>query len=335
MSRSDTTVYRDEDADLTDLDGRTIAIIGYGNQGRAQGLNLRDSGVDDVIVGNRKDESWDRAEDDGFAVYTMAEASERADIVFFLVPDEVQPEVYRESVEPNLDAGDLLNFASGYNITYGFIDPPADVDVVMVAPRMIGETVRELYNEGDGAPALMAVERDASGEASDVALALAKGIGSTRSGVIESDFESETITDLMTEQALFPVVVNALRSKYEAEVEAGVAPETVLMEQYLSRELSHIFEKAATMGLVEQMPLHSRTSQYGQLRFAEEFDADPIREFMHERLNEIRNGTFATEWTTEQRANYPQFRRLHEQYRNVEMFQIEQETIDRFDLRDE
>jgi len=335
MSRSDTTVYRDEDADLTDLDGRTIAIIGYGNQGRAQGLNLRESGVDDVIVGNRKDESWDRAEDDGFAVYTMAEAIERADIVFFLVPDEVQPQVYRESVEPNLEAGDLLNFASGYNITYGFIDPPADVDVVMVAPRMIGETVRELYNEGDGAPALMAVERDASGEASDVALALAKGIGSTRSGVIESDFESETITDLMTEQALFPVVVNALRSKYEAEVEAGVAPETVLMEQYLSRELSHIFEKAATMGLVEQMPLHSQTSQYGQLRFAEEFDADPIREFMHERLHEIRNGTFATEWTTEQRANYPQFRRLHEQYRNMEMFQIEQETIDRFDLRDE
>jgi ketol-acid reductoisomerase len=335
MSRSDTTVYRDEDADLTDLDGRTIAIIGYGNQGRAQGLNLRDSGVDDVIVGNRKDESWKRAEDDGFAVYTMAEAVERADIVFFLVPDEVQPRVYRESVEPNLEAGDLLNFASGYNITYGFIDPPADVDVVMVAPRMIGETVRELYNEGDGAPALMAVERDASGEASDVALALAKGIGSTRSGVIESDFESETITDLMTEQALFPVVVNALRSKYEAEVEAGVAPETVLMEQYLSRELSHIFKKAATMGLVEQMPLHSQTSQYGQLRFAEEFDADPIREFMHERLHEIRNGTFATEWTTEQRANYPQFRRLHEQYRNMEMFQIEQETIDRFDLRDE
>jgi ketol-acid reductoisomerase len=335
MSRSDTTVYRDEDADLTDLDGRTIAMIGYGNQGRAQGLNLRDSGVDDVIVGNRKDESWKRAEDDGFAVYTMAEAIERADIVFFLVPDEVQPRVYRESVEPNLEAGDLLNFASGYNITYGFIDPPADVDVVMVAPRMIGETVRELYNEGDGAPALMAVERDASGEASDVALALAKGIGSTRSGVIESDFESETITDLMTEQALFPVVVNALRSKYEAEVEAGVAPETVLMEQYLSRELSHIFKKAATMGLVEQMPLHSQTSQYGQLRFAEEFDADPIREFMHERLHEIRNGTFATEWTTEQRANYPQFRRLHEQYRNMEMFQIEQETIDRFDLRDE
>jgi len=334
MSRSDTTVYRDEDADLTDLDGRTIAIIGYGNQGRAQGLNLRESGVDDVIVGNRKDESWKRAEDDGFAVYTMAEAIERADIVFFLVPDEVQPRVYRESVEPNLEAGDLLNFASGYNITYGFIDPPADVDVVMVAPRMIGETVRELYNEGDGAPALMAVERDASGEASDVALALAKGIGSTRSGVIESDFESETITDLMTEQALFPVVVNALRSKYEAEVEAGVAPETVLMEQYLSRELSHIFEKAATMGLVEQMPLHSRTSQYGQLRFTDEFDREPLEEFMAERLEEIESGKFADEWAEEQADGFPEFERLREFYDSYDMIRDEQATMDKLDLRE-
>lgn len=335
MPRSDTTVYRDEDADLSVLADRTVAIIGYGNQGRAQGLNLRDSGVEDVIVGNREDDSWEQAEEDGFPVYTMAEATDRADVVFLLVPDEVQPEIFQESIEPNLEAGDVLNFASGYNITYGFIDPPATVDVVMVAPRMIGTTVRELYEEGNGAPALLAVDQDASGEARDVALALAKGIGSTRSGVIDSDFESETITDLMTEQALVPVFVNALRAKYEAEVAAGIAPETVLMEQYLSREMSHIWEKAATQGLIEQLELHSQTSQYGQLRFSQEFDNEPIREFMNERLREIRNGRFATEWTSEQQAGYPQLGRLYEMFRSEEQFQVEQETIDRFDLREE
>jgi ketol-acid reductoisomerase len=264
MSHSDTTVYTDADADLSHLEGRTVAIVGYGNQGRAQALSLRDSGVENVVVGNRADASRDRAEDDGFFVCTMAEAADCADVVFLLVPDEVQPEVYRESIEPGLDSGDVLNFASGYNITYGFIEPPADVDVVMVAPRMIGTTVRELYEEGNGAPALLAVEQDASGEATEVALALAGGIGCTRAVVTDSDFESETVTDPMTEQALLPVFVSALRAKYET----GVAPETVLMEQYLSREISHIWEQAATQGPIEQLTLHSQTSQYGQLRFS-------------------------------------------------------------------
>ncbi len=335
MSTSDTTVYRESDADLSVLEEKTIAIIGYGNQGRAQGLNLRDSGVEEIIVGNRKDESWDQAEQDGFPVYPIDEAVGRSDIVFVLVPDEVQPDVYRESIEPSLESGDLLNFASGYNITYGFIKPPEDIDVVMVAPRMIGETVRELYKQGDGAPALLAVEQDASGDALEIALGVAKGIGATRSGVIDSEFEAETITDLMSEQVLFPIVINLLQAKYEAEVAAGLAPETVLMEQYLSQEISHIFEKAGTMGLIEQLVLHSQTSQYGQLRFADEFDAEPIREFMNERLTEIQNGKFATEWTAEQQAGYPQYRRLFEQYRNTEMFESEQSIIDEFGLREE
>jgi len=334
MSHSDTTVYREEDADLSPLDDRTIAIIGYGNQGRAQGLNLRDSGIEDIIIGNRQDASWEQAEEDGFPVYAMDEAAERADIIFLLIPDEVQPEIYRESIKPNLETGDMLNFASGYNITYGFIEPPTDVDVVMVAPRMIGETVRNLYEEGDGAPALIAVDQNATGEAKEVALGLAKGIGSTRSGVIDSEFESETITDLMSEQVMFPLIINLLQAKFEIEVEAGLAPETVLMEEYLSKEISHIFEKSATMGLIEQLSLHSQTSQYGQLRFADEFDDEPIREFMRNRLNEIQNGKFATEWTAEQQAGYPQYRRLYKQYRNSEMFQIEQSMIDQFDLRD-
>jgi len=335
MSRTETPVYYDADADLSVLDGRTVAIVGYGNQGRSQALNLRDSGVADVIVGNRKDTSWETAESDGFDVYPVAEAAERADVIFFLVPDEVQPEVYEADIERNLEPGDVLNFASGYNITYGFVDPPGDVDVVMVAPRMIGSVVRELYEAGSGAPALMAVEQDATGDAADVALAIGKGIGATRSGVVEADFETETITDLMTEQALFPVFLNALITKYEVELAAGVPPEVILLEQYLSREMSHIFEKAATQGLVEQLGLHSRTSQYGQLRFTEAFDREPLEAFMTDRLNDIRTGRFATEWTNEQDAGYPEFDRLHECYENHRMIRDEQTTMDTFGLREE
>lgn len=335
MVETDTTVYYDEDADLSPLEGRTVAIVGYGNQGRAQALNMRESGVDDVIVGNREDASWEQAEADGFPVYTTAEAAERADVLFFLVPDEIQPRVYEEAIAPNLSAGDVVNFASGYNITYDFIDPADDVDVVMVAPRMIGTTVRELYEAGRGAPAFVAVHQDASGEAHDVALAIAKGIGATRSGAIEGDFETETITDLMTEQALIPVFFHALMAKFEIEREAGVPPEAILMEQYLSREMSFIFEKAATQGFVEQLDLHSQTSQYGQLEGVDSFDGSPIREFMRETYEEIDNGKFATEWTNEQAAGYPALKRLYKKYREIDMIEVEQKTLDELDLREE
>jgi len=335
MSRTETPVYYDADADLSVLEGRTVAIVGYGNQGRAQALNMRDSGVSDVIVGNREDASWEEAEADGFDVYPTAEAAERADVIFLLVPDEVQPEVYEREIEPALEAGDVLNFASGYNVTYGYIEPPEDVDVVMLAPRMIGDVVRELYEEGKGAPALLAVEQDASGEAKAVSLALAKAIGATRSGAVEADFETETITDLMTEQALLPAFVNALFTKYEVELEAGIPPEIILLEQYLSREMSHIWEKAATQGLMEQLDLHSRTSQYGQLRFTDEFDREPLEEFMAERLEEIESGKFADEWAEEQADGFPEFERLREFYDSYDMIRDEQATMDKLDLREE
>lgn len=335
MSRTGTPVYYDADGDLSELADRTIAIVGYGNQGRAQALNLRDSGVSDVIVGNREDASWDAAESDGFEVYRIPDAAERADVVFLLIPDEAQPDVYGDLVESHLAPGDVLTFASGYNITYGFIEPPERVDVVLVAPRMIGRVVRELYQDGRGAPALLAVEQDATGGALDVALALAKGIGSTRSGVLETDFETETLIDLMTEQALVPVFLNALLTKYEVERAAGVPPEIILLEQYLSREVAAVFEKAATRGLIEQLTLHSRTSQYGQLRFTEAFDREPLREFMAERLEGIRTGRFAAEWTMEQEAGFPEFRTLLQRYESHDMIRDEQATMDKLGLREE
>jgi len=333
MSHNNTTVYYEDDANLSALEDRVIAVIGYGNQGRAQARNLADSGVDDIIVGNRKDSSWDQAQEDGFDVYTMDEAAGRADVIFFLIPDEVQPEVYEEQIEPNLDPGDIINFASGYNISYDFIQPDIDVDVIMVAPRMIGTLVRELFEEGRGAPAFMAVEQDASGQAQDVALGIAHGIGATRSGVIEGDFEMETVTDLMTEQALFPIFVHALMAKYEVEREAGLPAEAVIMEQYLSREMAYIFERAATEGLIEQLSLHSQTSQYGQLTGIEAFDGSPIREYMEETLRQIQTGEFATEWTLEQQAGYPTMKKLRKKYSDTEMIEAEQATLDKFGLR--
>jgi ketol-acid reductoisomerase len=236
----ESNIYAEGDADLGVLDDKAIAIIGYGNQGRSQALNLRDSGLE-VIIGNREDSSWEEAKEDGFDIYDMSEATERADVVFLLLPDEVAPEIYEEKIAPNLSAGDVLNFASGYNITYNFIEPSDDIDVIMIAPRMIGTTVREMYVEGDGAPSFMAVNQDASGEAKERALALSKGIGSTRSGVIEGSFEMETKLDLLNEQFLAPVIFNAMMAKYEVELEDGIPPAAILLEMYLSKEYSHTF----------------------------------------------------------------------------------------------
>lgn len=329
----ETPVYHDEEASLSPLDGRTVAVVGYGNQGRAQARNMADSGVD-VIVGNRSDDARRQAREDGFDVYPIAEATARADVVVLLIPDEVQPEVFGRDIDPGLEAGDTLVFASGYNVTYDFLDLPADVDVVLVAPRMIGAVVRELYEDGRGAPALLAVEQDASGAARARALAVAKAIGATRSGVVETDFETETRTDLLSEQGLFPVFAAALLARFEVESEAGIPPAVTLLESYLSREMAHIFEKCATEGLVSQMDLHSRTSQYGQLLGLDAFDREPIRAFMRERLDAIDSGEFATDWAAERATGSPRLKSLRRQYETSEFVETEQATLDVFGLRD-
>lgn len=330
--RPDTRIYYDEDTSLAPVSDETIAIIGYGNQGRSQALNLRDSGHEHVIVGNREDASLERAREDGFDVGSMAEAAERADVVFFLVPDEVMPQIFEEAIAPGLAEGNAVNFASGYNVTYGFIEPPADIDVIMVAPRMIGEAVRETYLNGEGAPALVGVEQDASGHAWDRALALAKGIGATRSGAIESSFEQETIVDLLSEQAMGPILFNAMRAKYELELEAGIPPEIILTELYLSREAAHVRQKMAELGIVGQLSLHSRTSQYGQLSRGQEFSKEDLKSFMRDQLEGIQDGSFAREWKVEQEAGYPAFERLLKQAWESEFIRDEQRTMERLGL---
>lgn len=301
--------YYEKDADLGELAGKTLAVLGYGNQGRAQALNLRDSGVR-VIVGSVRDESYAKASEDGFETLVLAEAAQRADILMLLVPDEVQREVYERELQARLRPGQALCFAHGYNIRYGLIRPPETVDVIMVAPRMIGVNVRNAYLAGGGVPAYLAVAKDATGRARARALALAKGIGATRAGVIECTFQQETDLDLFMEQGLWPLIVRAFVQGYEFLVESGFPPEMVALEMYGSGEAAEIFSQMARTGFFRQMSFHSHTSQYGTLTRQERLDAGFFRSAMRAALEEIGDGSFAREWAAEQQKGYPVFEGL-------------------------
>ncbi len=302
-------VLHDDDADLAYLHDKTVAIIGYGNQGRAQALNLRDSGVR-VIVGAIRDATADEAQRDGFTVVPIPDAVVQADVLALLIPDEVQRDVYQQQIAPRLRPGHVLDFAHGYNIHFGLIQPPQDIDVIMVAPRMIGINVRQSFEHGRGVPAYVAVAHDASGYAREIALAWAKGIGATRAGVLETTFAQETELDLFAEQGVWPIIMRDLLLSYEVLVEAGFPPEMVALELYGSGEAGEIFKQMAKVGIINQMRLHSHTSQYGTLSRGPRMLPDETRQRLRDALAEIRSGRFAEEWTQEQAAGYPRFERL-------------------------
>lgn len=292
-------IYYDNDGNIEVIKDKVIAIIGYGNQGRSQALNMWDSGVKNIIVGSVRDTSWNTANDDGFPVYSIAEASKKADIIFLLIPDEVAPEIYEKEIAPNLTAGNVVNFSSGYNITYGFIKPAADLDVIMVAPRMIGKGVRETYENGTGFPTFVVVQQDATGSAKEIAVGLAKALGSTKCGAIEVTFNDETYLDLMSEQAVWPLIMAVITEAFDLmNKKMGHPAEAVLTELYLSKEPMIMMEKMADVGIFKQLPFHSRTSQYGQLSRYQKVDTTYIRKFLEEQYESITNGAFAKEWET-------------------------------------
>ncbi len=306
-----TKVYYESDADLGVLRDRTVGIIGYGNQGRAQALNLRDSGITPVI-GVRKDETRDRAAEDGFATADVADTAAQCDVLMILIPDEVMPEVFETAIRPHLNAGDVISFATGYNVAFGLLTPPDNVDVVMVAPRMIGEGVRDTYVEGSGFPSFVGVHQDATGNALAVCLAIAKGIGTTRSGALELTFAQEAELDLFTEQGFGPAFGQVLMASMQTLIDAGYPEEAVLIELLLSGEFAYSMEKIRELGFFKQMELHSTTSQYGSMTRGMRFIIPELHEKLGEVLNEITSGDFAREWTAEQEAGHPMLKQLRE-----------------------
>ena len=313
--------FFDDDGDLSLLDGKVVCVFGYGNQGRSQALNMSDNNVE-VIVGSRSDSSAEQARADGLAVYPIAEAAQRADVLFLLVPDEVMPDIYEEAIEANLKEGDTLVFASGYNIHFGYIKPPATVDVVMIAPRMIGKGVRDTFLSGTGYPSLIGVHQDASGEALARTIALSKAVGSTRMGVTMSSFEEETVVDLFAEHW---GVLYAVRRAYEVLREAGCSPEAILLELYASGEGVETARAYRDIGLWHQITLHSRTSQYGQEVVAalspEQEEAD--KRHLRGLVDNIKNGAFAKQWHDEQQNGAKTMSRVRERNLTHPMIQEE------------
>ncbi len=299
-------LYYDQDADAKYLDGKTVAIIGYGSQGHAHALNLHDSGVNVVVGLYEGSSSWAKAEADGLTVKTVAEAAQAADVVMILLPDTVQAKVYAESIAPHLKAGDTLMFAHGFNIRYQQIKPPADVDVTMIAPKAPGHRVRELYTEGAGTPALLAVEQNASGHAKEQALAYAKALGATRAGVIETTFAEETETDLFGEQTVLCGGVTALiKAGFETLVKAGYQPEIAYFE--CLHELKLIVDLIYQGGMSYMWYSVSDTAEHGGYHGGERLVTEETKAEMQKMLEEIQNGTYAQNWIAENQVGRPEF----------------------------
>lgn len=306
-----TTLYYEKDAKPEYLKDHTIAILGYGSQGHAHALNLHDSGYK-VIVGLRPDSSSvDKAIKAGLTVTSIEAAAQEADVIMLLLPDTAQKAIYEAEVAPHLTKGDVLMFAHGFNIRYGLITPPADVDVIMVAPKGPGHLVRRTFSEGGGVPALIAVHQDASGHAKDIALAYAHGVGGTRAGVLETTFTEETETDLFGEQAVLCGGVSALvRAGYETLVEAGYQPESAYFE--CLHELKLIVDLMYEQGITGMRYSISDTAEYGDLTRGSRIITEAVKHEMKEVLAEIQDGRFAAEWVKENEIGRPRYRELKE-----------------------
>lgn len=305
-------IYYDSDADLSYLKGKKVAIVGYGIQGRGQGLNLRDSGVEVIIAQRKGGKNYTRALEDGFGPVTAEEAAKEADVLQILAQDHLQAEIYETSIRPYLKPGKALLFSHGFNIHFGYIKPPKEIDVYMVAPKGPGALVRSQFVEGGGVPCLVAIHQNASGKALPLALAHAKAIGGTRAGVIETNFREETETDLFGEQSVLCGGLSELiRAGFETLVEAGYAPEMAYFE--CLHEVKLIVDAMFTNGISGMHRRVSDTAEYGDYTRGKRVVGKASREEMKKILKEIQSGSFAKEWMEENKSGRPNFNRHREE----------------------
>lgn len=299
-------IYYQEDCNLSLLEGKTIAVIGYGSQGHAHALNLKEAGCNVIVGLYEGSRSWKKAEEQGFEVYTAAEASKKADVIMILINDEKQAAMYKESIAPNLRPGVMLMFAHGFAIHFGQIVPPKDVDVTMIAPKAPGHTVRSEYQRGRGTPCLVAVYQDATGKAMDMALAYGQGIGGARAGILETTFRVETETDLFGEQAVLCGGVCALmKAGFETLVEAGYAPENAYFE--CVHEMKLIVDLIYESGFAGMRYSISNTAEYGDYITGPKIVTDETKKAMKKILSDIQDGSFAKEWLLENQVGCPHF----------------------------
>ena len=299
-------MFYEKDTNLGLLQGKKIAVIGFGSQGHAHALNLHESGVDVIVGLYEGSKSWNKAKEAGLEVTTTSEAAKNADIIIILVPDEKQAKLYREEIEPYLEEGNALVFAHGFNIHFKQIVPPSNVDVFMIAPKGPGHMVRKTYTEGSGVPCLIAVEQDYSGKAKDLALAYANGIGGARAGVLETTFKDETETDLFGEQSVLCGGITALiKAGFETLVEAGYAPENAYFE--CMHEMKLIVDLMYQGGMAAMRYSISDTAEYGDYVTGSRIITDETKKEMKQVLTEIQNGTFAKKWLLENQVGRPTF----------------------------
>lgn len=299
-------LYYDKDADLSLLKGKTIAVVGYGSQGHAHALNLKDTGLDVVVGLYKGSKSWDKAKGEGLKVATVDEAASAAQIIMILLPDQTHRQVYLDSIQPGLTPGKMLMAAHGFNLHFHQVVPPKDVDVALVAPKAPGHIMRQLFTEGSGVPALLAVHQDVSGKAKETALAYAKGIGCTRAGVLETTVKEETETDLFGEQTVLCGGLSALvKAAYETLVEAGYQPELAYFE--CLHEVKLIVDLIYQGGLAYMRYSVSDTAEYGDYTRGPRVINETVRAEMKRILKEVQDGTFAREWIMENQAGRPSF----------------------------
>jgi len=317
-------MYYEKDADLSLLEGKKIAILGYGSQGHAHALNLTDSGIDVIVGLYEGSSSWDKAEKDGLKVATVAEASQESDIIMMLIPDHLMSEVYRDSISANLTPGKTLMFAHGFSIHYEAIKAPEGIDVSMVAPKAPGHRVREVFTRGSGVPGLVAIHQDESGHARDVALAYSRGIGCTRAGVLSTTFKEETETDLFGEQAVLCGGVTALvKAAFETLVEAGYQPESAYFE--CMHELKLIVDLMYQGGMGYMRYSISDTAEFGDYTSGPVVIDEDVKTRMRGILDRVQDGSFARKWISENDEGRPTFYRLREENANHPIEKIGEE----------